>query len=76
MLKTPMKKRQEKPSENLPEEMPILLVYLDNPMTGAVKFKPKVKGRWKKARSVYDAAHQADAVMPTPRVIEYVDRMR
>lgn len=58
------------------EKLPVLLLHLDDPETGAVSFKPKdVKGaRWRKARSIYEASHLADAVMPCPREIEMVSR--
>jgi hypothetical protein len=57
--------------------LPIILVHLDNPDTGAVSWKPKAQkgARWRKARSVYQACNDADAVMPCPREIDYVARL-
>jgi len=58
------------------EALPVLLVHLDDAESGAVSFKPQaVKGaRWRKAASIYEACHLADAVLPCPREIDYVAR--
>jgi len=60
----------------MPNDLPILLVHLFDAETGEVKWRPKAGGRWKNAKSVYDACQQADAVMSEPREIEYVERMK
>jgi hypothetical protein len=58
------------------DALPILLVHLDDPQTGAVSFKPRgLKGaRWRKARSIYEASTLADAVLSCPREIHFVER--
>lgn len=55
--------------------LPVLLVCLTDPETGAVKWKPQNGGRWRSARSIYEATKMADAAgLPTPREIELVER--
>lgn len=58
------------------DALPILLVHLDNPDTGAVSFKCKgIKGaRWKTARDIYDAGRKVEGLIADPHIIDYVQR--
>lgn len=59
------------------DDLPTILIHLDNPDTGELSFKLKgVKGaRWRKARSIYEVSDMANEVaIPAPRILEYVLR--